>query len=381
MTHPLPIRKVYVEESLGDNPFVRNIQDRARRLQVSLEMVRDVAEIESAYQKKGLFTEKEVLLVHRYKGSFLSTCPGSDGMICCNYFVINTGIGCVYDCHYCFLQTFMNTPLITQYGNLEDLFREVEHKVKGRKFQYRIGTGEYTDSLALDKLTGLSSYLVPYFARNLGNALLELKTKSSEVEELLELDHGGKTVVSFSLNPPRIIRAIEDGTASLEERLSAARLVRDAGYRLAFHFDPIIITGDGDESEYLELIDLLFSNIVPEDISYVSMGGFRYSPGLKEIVQGRFPDDRITTTGEMIQGSDGKYRYFKTIRERYYSAIKKKVESVDPSLFLYLCMESRPMWKKIYGYTPDSPGTLEKGFQRASINEPAQTHITAHEDF
>jgi len=48
---------------------------------------------------------------------------------------------------------------------------------------WRIGTGEFTDSLAIDRLTRLSSVLVPFMA-NQTNAVLELKTKSAEVHPL-----------------------------------------------------------------------------------------------------------------------------------------------------------------------------------------------------
>jgi hypothetical protein len=102
---------------------------------------------------------------------------------------------------------------------------------------FRIGTGELADSLALDPLTGLSRHLVPFFAAR-ANATLELKTKTDNVGELLDLDPRGRVVVSWSVNAPAIVAAEEHGTASLAERLSAARRVQEAGYRLGFHFDP-----------------------------------------------------------------------------------------------------------------------------------------------
>ena len=76
--------------------------------------------------------------------------------------------------------------------------------------------------------------------RDSPNALLELKTKSNHVEHLLELPHGGKTVISWSVNPQAIITKEELKTSNLDERIKAARISSEAGYKVAFHFDPMI---------------------------------------------------------------------------------------------------------------------------------------------
>ena len=107
---------------------------------------------------------------------------------------------------------------------------------------FRIGTGELTDSLALDRLTGLSRRLVPYFAE-LPNATLELKTKSAEIGELLNLDSRGRTVVSWSVNAPAIVERDPAGLRHLlrgERQVVKARLRRDrhpARLRLLQHPD------------------------------------------------------------------------------------------------------------------------------------------------
>ena len=54
----------------------------------------------------------------------------------------------------------------------------------------RIGTDEFTDSLALDSLTCFSPLLVN-FMRDKKNAILELKSKSVVINNLKGLDHGG----------------------------------------------------------------------------------------------------------------------------------------------------------------------------------------------
>ena len=66
------------------------------------------------------------------------------------------------------------------YVNVEDLLGELEEvftQYPDRNF--RVGTGELTDSLALDAIVPYTAYLLPFFNQQ-SNAVLELKTKSDQ---------------------------------------------------------------------------------------------------------------------------------------------------------------------------------------------------------
>ena len=109
----------------------------------------------------------------------------------------------------------------------------------------RIGTGEFTDSLMLDHVTGYSKKLVEYFSSK--NLVLELKTKSTNIQNLYNLKHNQRTVIAWSLNPKNIINKEESASASLKERLESARICQQHGYPVAFHFDPIIYTANWEK--------------------------------------------------------------------------------------------------------------------------------------
>ncbi len=354
------VKRVLVDATVADGLLARSVRERlpAGTEWTVVEDARAVLEEFRATGNRG--GQKDTVLLYRFPGRFVGNCPGSDGMVCCNYMVINFGVGCLFDCSYCYLQNFMNNPLMTLFGNLEDLFAEVRARTRNQNHHFRIGTGEYTDSLALDPLTGLSRLLVDFFA-DLPNATLELKTKSDNVEELLGLEHRGRTVVSWSLNPPVLSDAVEHDTASIDRRLQAAARVEAAGYRVGFHLDPLVHF-EGWEAEYHRLVERIFEHVRPDSVAWISTGSFRYAPGLKEVMQARFPDDPLTR-GEMVQGPDGKYRYFRTIRQEMYSSIRRKVGEVDPKLFLYLCMETRHMWDRVFDFVPDSAKNLDAAFE------------------
>src|SRR5688572_17012483 len=89
---------------------------------------------------------KKRLYVAKHKGDFLKKCPGSDGQVCCNYFVINFASNCPMDCSYCYLQEYLaDNSNLTVFSNIGDLIDEADQVFKKhRKMLCRVGTGEIT---------------------------------------------------------------------------------------------------------------------------------------------------------------------------------------------------------------------------------------------
>jgi spore photoproduct lyase len=305
---------------------------------------------------------KKTLFVAAHKGGFLKKCPGSDGQVCCNYFVINFASNCTMDCSYCYLQEYLSdNPALKVFSNTGDLLREADELLsKHRRFFFRIGTGEITDSLALDPYIGFSREIVPFFAEQ-PNTLLELKTKSDCVDELLSLDPKDRIVVAWSMSPEYVIALHEKGTASFSERLAAARLCQQAGYRLGFHFDPMI-EYPGWEKDYRQMLEELFATIDWRRIAWLSMGVLRITPVLKRTMRERFPVSPLLT-GEQVLCPDGKLRYFQPLRVTMYRNMLGWVRRAAPTVKVYLCMESREVWEQVFGYAPSCEKEL--GMQMA----------------
>lgn len=131
------IKTILIDKSLllEENPIVQNVLKYANDTEIHIEYISNIKEVFNSFFKKSELFKKDTALLYKNKGKFLASCPGSDGMVCCQYFVINLGVGCLFDCHYCYLQNFMNQPLITVYGNIEDAIKEIEKKIlKKKKF-------------------------------------------------------------------------------------------------------------------------------------------------------------------------------------------------------------------------------------------------------
>ena len=133
----------------------------------------------------------------RHLGRFLKGCPGAGAEICCNYFVVNLASNCHLECTYCFLQAYLNNPALVVYTNVDDLLEEVRLKVVSAPDRmFRIGTGEISDSLALDGITRYSRRLVPSFG-SLSNVVLE---PHASVGASLHAEGGRARLVSLEAN-------------------------------------------------------------------------------------------------------------------------------------------------------------------------------------
>src|SRR5271168_5027547 len=257
---------------------------------------------------------KRRLVIAQRKTPFLMPCPaGSSKFACCGYLVLTLASNCPMDCSYCFLQEYLaDNPAFQVYANFTDSFDELDRLIAnahGRSF--RVGTGELADSLAFDSITGISRDLIEFFAAR-ENLTLELKTKTDEIENLLSIDPRGRVLVSWTLSPDAVYRSSEHLTASPTARIAAARAVLEAGYRVAFHFDPLIAYPDA-ERDYLALIDELLDSVPPRQISFISMGGLRMTPRLRGIARRRFAADPMLC-GEDVLASDGRFRTFTPLR-------------------------------------------------------------------
>jgi spore photoproduct lyase len=244
------------------------------------------------------------------------------------------------------------------------MFAELEGEFQKSKIQ-RIGTGEFTDSLIWEPFSKITKDLVPRFADQ-SRAVLELKTKTVEIQNLHQYDHNRKTILAWSLNTPRIIASEERNTTSLEQRLAAAKQCQDMGYPLAFHFDPVVLY-EGCEREYQQVVEDLFSAVSQDHVVWISIGTFRFMPDLKSILQKRFPDSKIPY-GEFITGLDNKMRYFKPLRMAFYRKMVQWIQKAAPKVLIYYCMEDDEIWRKTLGFIPSERGGLPSMLDRSAMD-------------
>lgn len=350
--------KIYVDPSVGDSPITQSILKTFPDVPCDYTCEKPNILNQLSGYSDPLLEGKKHLWITRNQGKLLKKCGAStsslNNLVCCNYFILDFSFNCHFECVYCFLQEYTNLPLMIVYANIDEMLHALQELLDTTSSSIRIGTGEMADSLALDEITGFSQYLVPFFA-NQKKAFLELKTKSDSIQNLLKWDPKGQTVVAWSMSPSSYIQKYDFKTASFEERLKAAKLCEQAGYKIAFHLDPLIAEPTWKE-DYQELIDHLFSNFNP---AWVSLGALRFNANLKSMIQKRFPHTTLTV-GEFVSTPDGKKRYFRQFREELYQTVHGYIEKYHRQTPTYLCMENKVVWQNSMGSVPLSEQALEK---------------------
>jgi spore photoproduct lyase len=302
--------------------------------------------------------DKSTLRLTAHKGAFLKPCPGTKGYICCGYQILHIGTNCPLNCSYCILQGYFTESSIRIFVNLERELACIGRTIDNRPEKiFRIGTGEFTDSLSLDPVAGWSDLLLPFFSIR-KNTVLEMKTKTNHIGGLLSSRHRDGIIVSWSLNSPYISSKEEKGAPSIRKRLEAAKRCQDEGYILGFHFDPLIAHPKWKEG-YMRVVEMLDRYIAPERVIWISLGCLRYMPALKDIVRRRHPGTHILD-GEFIRGLDKKMRYFKPIRLELYSFMADILAQWHKDRAFYLCMETDEIWSKSLGWSPGDTEGLSR---------------------
>lgn len=291
---------------------------------------------------------RDTIFIAKEKYDFFKICPCTKKAMSCGYHIFNLGFGCIYDCTYCYLQEYINSPGIILPANIDDFFNTFRNHYSEKR-GLRLGTGEFSDSLMLDDIVKYSIPIINFF-RKYSHIQFEFKTKSINIENLLSAEHSGNIIISWSLNPQETINQNELFTAPLFGRLIAARKCKDAGYKIGIHLDPVFYY-EGWQKAYTELVEQLFTYLKPKHIAWLSIGTLRFKPKTKKIIEMRFPRNEILD-GELVIGYDGKLRYPYSMRYKIYASLLSLLRKHSKKLYIYLCMEEKNMWQDLSIHFP-----------------------------
>ncbi len=336
-------KRIYVIGDVLDEKPVRRALDRLDRLPVTVIDNKDQIP-EKDLNSSTLFIKKRI-------GETVGRCPGTNGHICCNYLTVDLYEGCTLGCSYCIMKSYLNFAPITVYGDSAPAIERIKQLAELNSDRFiRVGTGEVGDSLQFDPLFEMTEDFVRELS-SYDNVYFEAKTKTDFVDHLLDIDRKGNAIISFSLNPEDTVCAEEPDAFPLSSRLKAAEKAVNAGYNLAFHFDPIICENNW-EPRYLEVAEKL--SVFPKGkIKWISLGTFRYTPSLKDRMQ-----DRPYLYNEFVPCHDGKFRYLQTERKEVYRKMHEKLKKATGAP-VYMCMESSTVWKKAFGKVPGETDDLK----------------------
>jgi len=334
---------IVINEAYPESVIVKNVRNYYPDVPVQWIPNRFEEEKLALNQNQG----RKMLLLTEHRGRFFKLCPAFDECYtCCNLYTLNITQNCPYACSYCFLQEYMNKHAITQFLNVEAALEELTQlfATYPHKF-FRISTEELADCLAIDPATGLNEILIDYFSKQ-DNAVLEFRSKSSQIDHLLNLPNVKNTVCSWSIGASQIQQEEEHKTATQLERVQAAAKAAKAGYGVAFHFDPMIYF-EGWQKDYLQTIEWIAQHVPTSSILWFSFGALRFAPAQRHAMRENFPKTKLLQ-GELLPHPDGKMRYPDSLRLEMYQWMQKQLQHHFPQAMQYLCMEDAAMWKKVF---------------------------------
>jgi spore photoproduct lyase len=209
------------------------------------------------------------------------------------------------------------------------------------------------------------------FAEDHPNILMEFKTKSNNISYFLEHKIPDNVVCSWSLNPDIIIKNEEHFTASLNDRITAARNCANAGIKVAFHFHPMVWY-KGWADDYGQIAARLMSDFDSSEVLFVSFGSITL---IKPVIQKIRDLGNPTKTLQMdfVTDPHGKMTYPDAIKIEMFA---KQYDAFNPwkdLVFFYLCMEKAIIWEKSLGYVYENNDIFEKEFGRQTMKKVNST--------
>lgn len=293
----------------------------------------------------------------------LGYCPvASPRTRCCNLMTMDAIENCGFDCSYCSIQSFYHGDRIQFDTGFGDKLKALELDPDE---VYHIGTGQSSDSLLWGNKHGVLDALCE-FARANPNVILELKTKSRNVGYLLEHDIPANILCTWSLNTPTLISHEEHRTASLDERLAAARKVADRGILVGFHFHPMIHY-DRWRDEYGEIFRRLLNNFRPAEVALVSLGTLTYTKKVIKQIRGRGHKSRILQLP--LEEADGKLSYPEETKLEMFTHAYQSLTPWHDKVFFYLCMENHRLWRPVFGFEYPTNEDFETAMKRRYMDK------------
>lgn len=328
--------EVYVEEKVLSFPRVQEMLQKLNKEPIIIERYDDLwGRAKKPYLQK---RDSLNLFIAKKEGHLIKEAPDAYGKKGEPHYYFIHAYNCIYECQYCYLQGYFTTPDIVLFVNHEEIIGQMEDALKLHPDQnVWFHAGEFSDSLALTHLTNELPLYTEFLAKN-PRAIIELRTKSVNMRELLKLAPLPNLIVSFSLSPKDIARRVDLKTPSTESRLSAMKALSDKGFSLGAHFDPIIFE-DHFKNNYLELLTKMAELEISSKLQYLSLGVVRYTKEVYREVERNYPASVLHSV-PTIKSFDGKVRYHRPMRMWIMNSIKELcLKNGILEEKIYLCME------------------------------------------
>ena len=309
---------LYIEEAVADHPRTQAIIARFEGRRVI--SCRHYGELFNPRgQNFRLQKTNPALILAEKSGERLLSAPIGYAIGAEHNYYFSHMLNCVYDCRYCFLQGMYRSAHTVLFVNYEDFFEDISKLADLHQGEpVHFFSGYDGDSLALEPLSGFAEFFLQQM-RDLPNAWLELRTKSTQMRKLQHHKPWKRAIVAASFTPDAVSRSLEHGVPGLKQRLETLRKLQHDGWTVGLRLDPLIYTDDY-EMQYSELVSLLMNQLDASKIHSVSFGPFRMPQGFFENMVKLYPEEKLFA-GPLTQ-QDGMVSYSSDIEQAMRSTCK-----------------------------------------------------------
>ncbi len=313
---------IYVEKEALDYQATKKILNKFKNSNIiEIENYKEVFSsnnqnfaLQKLSQKLILAVKKENLL---YKGA--DVCEDFCNE---NFYYTSSAINCIYDCEYCYLQGVYPSANIVLFVNIEDIFSEIKKLLKQKENLYLCISYD-TDLLAINNICNFVEKWYDFVKSN-KNLKIELRTKSSNIKSLLNLEPLDNFILAFTLSPEKFSVENEKYTATFNKRLEAIKKLQDKNWEIRLCIDPLIYS-ENFEKIYGDMIYEIFENkkINRDKIIDISIGVFRVSKEYLKKMRRQNPHSKILYFP--YENENGVYTYSKEIREKMIDFVREKL--------------------------------------------------------
>lgn len=263
-------------------------------------------------------------------------------VICPHFLELKWAYGCPYDCAWCYLKgtfRFYSDKILPGFKvkDLNKIRLHVQSFLEEADEPEILNTGEIADSLMYENsILPFSKFIIPIFEKQKKHRVLFV-TKSDRIKNLLEIKPHRQVIVSFSLNAIPVAYRWERRAPKVVDRVVAAKMLSKKNYEVRIRIDPMVPI-DNWQRYYKELVDLIFSNLIPERITIGSLRGLQSTlNGTKDNTWKKYLRES-SSWGKKIDFTTRLSMYLDTM-----SYLEKKYDYRR----IGLCKETKAMWQKL----------------------------------
>ncbi len=338
---------------------------------------KEISDLEITKIIIGKFKNANIIFIDNYKNIFSKTLPKNSnkwsfvlakiktdsileapknyGHNNINSYFLKTSLNCVFNCSYCYLKWAFKNDIPIYFLNYDEIKSQIEKKInsisnlnnkwkneyldndyelrlktyKGYKNKIWFYSWDYSDIIWANSITRFLENFVEFFEK-FDNSMMEVRTKSSNIKDILDLWFVPKnTEFAFSLNPQNLIESYEFWTSSLKDRIKAINKLLGLWYKVWLRFLPLLPVKNYKKI-YSEFVALIKENIDMNKITSCFASGLLYTKKDYKVMLKKYP--KLDLLYKLQKEKDGFFREEKEVRDFFYKLFK----SLDEKCFICL---------------------------------------------